>query len=148
VVLQSFALRLKSAVKSLSEKLGKTYRFILGRMGGEEFLLLAFGPFSRESLITMGDHFCETVRIRPVPDDNEWAQLADIRPKTVVLPPSRERALTVSIGISSASPPQIARIEQMKREADVALYRAKASGRNQSCFFPEILSALLTSSWV
>lgn len=85
---------------------------LLARPGGEEFIVFLPGS-TQEQAMAVGQRVCERVRN------------ADI-----VHAASTEGRLTVSIGIASMQPGDDDP-EQMLRRADVALYRAKADGRNR-----------------
>ena len=99
---------------------------IVGRLGGDEFVVVA-----RDCDAAGGDALAR--RFRAVFD--EPFELAGAR-----LP------VTVSIGIA-ASDPAHARPEDLLRDADAAMYAAKASGPNQALMFTPDLRTLLEDRW-
>ncbi len=101
---------LKAFVNKVEEHLRES-DFIF-RWGGEEFLLLL--PHLDES-----KHFRVADKIRQTIEDNR-----------IILGDKTEVALTVSMGVSTY-PSQGSTIEQLIEKADIAMYRAKANGRNK-----------------
>jgi diguanylate cyclase (GGDEF)-like protein len=99
---------------------------VVGRLGGDEFVVVA-----RDCDATGGEALAR--RFRSVFD--EPFELAGNR-----LP------LTVSIGIA-ASHPGHARPDELLRDADVAMYAAKAGGRNRHAVFTPDLRTALDDRW-
>jgi diguanylate cyclase (GGDEF)-like protein len=99
---------------------------VVGRLGGDEFVVVA-----RDCDATGGEALAQ--RFRSVFD--EPFELAGTR-----LP------LTVSIGIA-ASDPAHTRPEDLLRDADAAMYAAKASGPNQHLLFTPALRTALEDRW-
>jgi diguanylate cyclase (GGDEF)-like protein len=99
---------------------------VVGRLGGDEFVVVARNcdASGGEALAT---------RFRSVVD--EPFELAGTR-----LP------LTVSIGIASSDPAHM-RPEDLLRDADAAMYAAKASGPNNHLSFTPALRSELTDRW-
>ena len=94
----------------------------LGRFGGEEFLLLM--PMTEQQAAQqVADKFIQLLRQQPLP----------LNDATI--------ALTTSIGIATASAntPALSS-ETILQQADKALYRAKANGRDQVITYKEIVS--------
>ena len=85
---------------------------LVGRFGGDEFVLFAQGNISEEG-----------VRRR-------FERLGDALKEAV--PPGCPVSITCSLGIVCASG-QGVEYEQLFRQADAALYRAKAMGKNTFC---------------
>lgn len=86
---------------------------VVGRVGGEEFLLLAAGADARQAL-----GLAERVRIRV-----EIAQIEVIGC----------RPLTLSVGIACRT--RESSLEELIQHADKALYQAKQSGRNRAVIY-------------
>lgn len=84
---------------------------LFGRFGGEEFAVLLPGVDAATALI-VGERL-RLLASEPIP-----------------LEDGRVLDITVSVGVASA-PARIAGIEPLLSQADVALYRAKAMGRNR-----------------
>jgi diguanylate cyclase (GGDEF)-like protein len=104
-------------IKTVADVLQKHKRSsdIVARMGGEEFALL-LPEASLESAVAAGDRFRRL--------------LADCHFDT-----GEDRLqVTISIG-AAACHPETCGMEQLLKEADVALYEAKRSGRNRVCGF-------------
>ena len=89
---------------------------VVARFGGEEFVVV-LPETSEEGAIA----FAERIRLRIA----ECGIQCDDRLDTV--------SLTVSIGVASFPSARVDSAEELIARADEALYRAKASGRNQVC---------------
>ncbi|HUB20378.1 MAG TPA: GGDEF domain-containing protein [Acidobacteriaceae bacterium] len=89
----------------------RTYDLV-GRLGGEEFLMILGGCGAKEAL-TRADQLRRSIEETPMP--------------TACGP----IALTISIGVLPAREWGYPRREDVLREVDVALYAAKADGRNR-----------------
>jgi diguanylate cyclase (GGDEF)-like protein len=99
---------------------------VVGRLGGDEFVVVA-----RDCDAAGGEALAQ--RFRTVFD--EPFELAGTR-----LP------LTVSVGIASSDPAHT-RPEDLLRDADAAMYAAKATGRNQHLVFTPALRTALEDRW-
>lgn len=87
----------------------------VGRMGGDEFIILVEG-FSDAS----------------IPKDIARRLLDELTKPFVIF--GREGRISASIGVAFSSPQAMDR-EALKKQADIALYQAKESGRNCVMFF-------------
>ena len=113
-------------IKAVAEVLQKHKRSsdISGRFGGEEFVLL-LPEANPDSALAAGERFRKLVAAHHI--DAGGQQIS----------------ITVSIGTSVARA-DVAGLEQMLKEADIALYEAKRSGRNRVCAFdPDRTSGLV-----
>lgn len=88
-------------------------RGVLGRLGGEEFGI-ALGTAGRIEVSDFAQEICKAVRTNP-------AQLDD----------GTEIALSVSIGVALSEPRRS--LTDLMTQADLALYEAKATGRDRFC---------------
>ena len=104
-------------IKAVADILQKQKRSsdIAGRMGGEEFALL-LPEASLESAAAAGDRLRRLVADRPIDVGDDHLQI------------------TISVG-AAACHGETCDIEQLLKEADMALYQAKRSGRNRVCGF-------------
>ena len=94
----------------------------MGRIGGDEFVVLVGGPSLAHGAEIVAQHVLEVIRSTPF--------LLDGRNVTV----------TASIGIALGETEEAA---DLLRNADVALYQAKARGKNcAAVFLPEMQSAV------
>ena len=84
---------------------------LFGRFGGEEFAVLLTGVDAADALVVADRLRLLASELIPLED----GRLLDI---------------TVSVGVASA-PARMTGLEQLLSQADVALYRAKAMGRNR-----------------
>ena len=109
------------AIIALSSKLmtHKREADILCRYGGEEFVMLLPNT-SQEGARVVAE------RIRE-----------DIEHSTISLTTGQDLSLTVSIGISKVHTYSSEKLEPYIMEADIALYRAKESGRNRVCIYEQ-----------
>jgi two-component system, cell cycle response regulator len=105
-VLVAFARRVRGCLRPYD---------VLGRYGGEEFLLIAPGT-------------------RPAAEDGMFERARRIVAETPVVTAEGDIPVRVSIGVASLragdSP------DALLAAADTALYRAKAEGRNRVCYAP------------
>jgi diguanylate cyclase (GGDEF)-like protein len=108
LLLQEIASRLRKCVRDLD---------MVSRTGGDEFVIIQAAVVEEELASVLAD------RVR----------LAVGRPFTIE---GSEVAVEASIGIAFA-PRHGANALEICRNGDLALYRAKSSGRNQVCFYSE-----------
>jgi diguanylate cyclase len=90
---------------------------IVARKGGEEFTVLLMDCGVSKALKV-------AERIRKTIEENIF-----------ISEQNEEIRITISIGVSSF-PDTIADEEKLTEQADIALYRAKRSGRNKVCLAP------------
>lgn len=144
IVLQALARRLLAVCNDVAADTGVTA--IPAHPSGEEFLVLLRGGLGREDEQEMADRIRRSIGDRPMPDDAEWRELARSAPAdSFVLPHVSERRVSVSFGYASLrSVGGQANVEQrvlgLKKRADIALHRAKLSGRNCTIGYEDILA--------
>ncbi|MCL2187666.1 MAG: diguanylate cyclase [Defluviitaleaceae bacterium] len=97
----------------------KDFNGHLYRLGGDEFVLLFSDPFNR---------FDSEESIR-----NHYNNILSSALRSYSLP-NIELTCTLSMGVS-IFPRDGETLSEILRKADIALYEAKAAGRNQICFF-------------
>jgi len=95
---------------------------VVSRHGGEEFLL-AFENISKSEAIGIAKRIKDSVESKKIPSANQQASIY----------------VTISFGIFIASPNENNTIQSALKQADIALYKAKDSGRNVICFGEEII---------
>ncbi|MFK5915184.1 MAG: GGDEF domain-containing protein [Woeseiaceae bacterium] len=142
VVLRCFALKVEKKINNLNDGSFKSYT---ARPGGEEFSVVIVGNITKEKAFDMAESIRKDISDNPLPTDEEWDLIAaDIFPSDKAKPHISERKITVSIGISSLVPSEAndfnRSIDKLISQADSALYRAKASGRNITINFDDILN--------
>ncbi|MDX1693527.1 MAG: diguanylate cyclase [Ketobacteraceae bacterium] len=91
---------------NLAEKFG----FLVARFGGEEF-----------ALVTM---------VNTLERASELGEIVRAEIEKIRIPNNDDICITVSVGCYVQTPPPIAERSVLMKKADIALYRAKASGRN------------------
>lgn len=145
-VLKAFAIRLENVAEKLSKPQSTPIEIIIGHPSGEEFLISIFGCISREQMEEYANAFRKEICDTPMPSDEEWSCFSARENLSVITPPQlHERIVSASVGISirnanldgERSQDQITSVLE---EADTALYRAKAAGRNQAVAFDDILN--------
>lgn len=144
IVLKCFAHRLERAVTEIQQEYTNVVRLDVGRSGGEEFTIVVSGDLPIQRAKDIADRIRTAISDRELPTENEW-KLFGVRQHDVtnLLPHISERKITSSVGLSSLKPKVTPdklspSITELRREADAALYRAKAGGRNTVRYFPEI----------
>jgi diguanylate cyclase (GGDEF)-like protein/PAS domain S-box-containing protein len=98
----------------------------IARVGGDEFIVACVTDGERKSLIDLASRFLKVLR-EPIPFSNHLCRSS------------------ASIGIAAASGAQIDP-KALMVNADIALYRAKGSGRNRYEFFTEELQLELVNT--
>jgi diguanylate cyclase (GGDEF)-like protein/PAS domain S-box-containing protein len=91
----------------------------VARLGGDEFVVIAEDVASPREAVDLGERLCASMR-------------APFRVG------AREVGLSLSVGVSVTSDPR-ARSEDLLRQADLAMYRAKDNGRNRVEAYVETL---------
>ncbi|MHB1584418.1 MAG: EAL domain-containing protein [Acidimicrobiales bacterium] len=110
-LLRSAAERLSGAVRD-----GDT----VGRIGGDEFVVLLEGADLPDGPLHVGSRILEAFRA----------------PFDLPSHPGRQVEVTASLGVASGSPMDVS---ELLRDADLALYQAKAEGKNRMVVFdPEL----------
>ena len=87
----------------------------LGRYGGEEFLFVLY-PCSAEEVVKAAERFRRAIAESPITIDGDT---------------SKNLQVTISLGTSSTAGRKNVKIEALLKQADNALYRSKAEGRNR-----------------
>ena len=106
-------------IASILEQNAKRTNDIVARFGGEEFLVILAGITSTEALIIATEIHNAIARLAIPHKDSEAGNL-----------------ITVSIGVNSCDKEQkCSNFQSIIEGADTALYKAKDSGRNQTCLF-------------
>lgn len=144
-VLKTFGIRLERASAEWNAAGHSTTRVTLGHPSGEEFLVLVRGPATRGQLIDLGNFLRKRIEGEALPSEAEWAWLKEGEDLAILVPPPlHERTITTSIGLAvyvpSFSDEAQNHASQLLDQADTALYRAKAGGRNQVILFDDILT--------
>jgi diguanylate cyclase (GGDEF)-like protein len=143
LVLMCFAQRIEDKVGKLQREYKGT-SLAFGRSGGEEFLVVLGGIIEEKAIHTIAEAIRRSVSEEVLPTDEEWRLIpAERKPEGMDLPHVTERKVTASVGVSSVVVPQAKTDKRgvcatLRREADAAMYRAKAGGRNVVRYFPAI----------
>ena len=113
-------------LKEIAAKLRQNirHRDILARYGGEEFIVVLTDTNKTDALI-----WAERVR-----------ELVSVEP---VLVNQHVITITLSIGLVDLSAENHVSLDDAIREADIALYQAKKTGRNRVCWFDNAASLLI-----
>lgn len=113
-------------LKEIAAKLRQNirHRDILARYGGEEFIVVLTDTNKTDALI-----WAERVR-----------ELVSVEP---VLVNQHVITITLSIGLVDLSAENHVSLDDAIREADIALYQAKETGRNRVCYFNRATSLLV-----
>jgi diguanylate cyclase (GGDEF)-like protein len=112
-------------LKVVAERLCSCIRDVdtVARLGGDEFAIICTGVQSKEEVVGLAERICAAIK--------EPYDLGGM-----------QAVVDVSIGISCAAD-DAGRSDELMKQADVALYRAKADGRGIYRFFePEMVSRI------
>lgn len=145
-VLKAFGNRLDSCAQAV-EHSGEQIKVHVGHPSGEEFLVCISAKASREQFFAWADNFRLSIFEHELPTNMEWNWLSSEDDLSMLTPPRiSERKISTSIGLalntSIIKPPSSNDISAtMLDNADTALFRAKAAGRNQVIFYDEILTS-------
>jgi diguanylate cyclase (GGDEF)-like protein len=111
VVLKQLGLFLKQNIREID---------IAGRIGGEEFAIL-FWNITQHDAIVRSQTILRAIEALEIPYDEHKEPLH----------------ITVSMGISFCEHAQVCQLPILLNASDLALYRAKNSGRNRLCVYEE-----------
>lgn len=140
IVLKVFAHRLQKKSEEISS-MKETIDAIASHLSGEEFSIILSGA-KKDEVVDIAERYRESISSQPLPSEKEWGIYRGYH--TGQLPHSSDRKVSASVGVSTKIP-QLGNIsadelsEDMQHEADMALYRAKAVGRNIVIQFDDIL---------
>jgi len=144
VLLQCFANRVQDIVLQTERRLQGRGSSSVGRTGGEEFSVVIGGAVTSEEIDELAEALRRSIADAPMPTEDEWQLLTSVDGRSSMkLPHPSERRTTVSVGLGESSGPIRAEDRheiavRLKTQADVALYRAKAGGRNTVRRFADI----------
>jgi len=147
IVLRTFARRMESLVSLLGRdpRYAGKVDFYVARPGGEEFTVIAAGSLADGEICDLAELFRDEIARKELPTPIEWQQYEEQGQTTgLTFPLDRERRVTCSVGVISTSVPinkgnATRAITNLLNRADLALYKAKSSGRNRVCFFPDLV---------
>lgn len=146
IVLLCLAQRVEKLCNDRRRSEDNRVRIYCARPSGEEFSILLAGAFSKEQESEFAELVRASIDKSALPDDAEWQRATNSSvPEGVELPHASERKLSISLGVYSVrrgvAASELSELPKvLKRRADVALYKAKKSGRNQVVSFLDILS--------
>lgn len=146
-VLKVFARRLEHVARRLNESTEGKCEILLGHPSGEEFTIMIRGTLTQEQIVEYANQFRSSICDQPLPSDEDWVWLSEVgNLASIVPPPVHERSVSTSIGatfMQSVASKDLTedRVTRLLEQADTALYRAKAAGRNQVIAFDSIMSS-------
>lgn len=142
-ILVMFAARLTAKMTELQTRFGVSCVF--GRPGGEEFELVARGKVGTVPVTQIVEELLNSIREPVLPSADDIKKYQKRNPTSPALKelPKITNPITASIGVATQviKKPEKATEEMyysLRRDADVALYRAKNDGRNRHRLFKDI----------
>ena len=108
-------------IAGLIAGLAKRSGELAARYGGEEFVLL-FPNLDEHGAEQQAKRLMNAIEKLALPNPDEH------RP-----------VVTISVGVAVTEPTEVSCVEQLLRQADAALYKAKANGRNRYEFFDDAM---------
>jgi diguanylate cyclase (GGDEF)-like protein len=142
VVLRAFAMRLNTTTQDFSKN-NFGIKAVACHASGEEFFVLAAGDVESDVFSKLAEAIRRETEIRSLPDKSQLTVLMrDVPADSVTIPEEKARNITCSIGLIVTGNGSATGVmpENLLKQADAALYRAKALGRNQVVGFDTILA--------
>lgn len=143
-VLRAFAWNIQDFCEAAErEALGVSYS--LFRLGGEEFNVLIAGAISEQEVLAFAESLRRMIESSVTPSDAQVEIFSGgIAFSDLNVPDANERRVTASFGISRSTgflneKGRQRIVDELKTQADKALYSAKNSGRNRVRYFPDII---------
>lgn len=104
-------------IASLAKRSGE----LAARYGGEEFILL-YPSMDERDAERQAERLMNAIKKLALPNPDEHRPF-----------------VTISVGVAVTEPSEVTCVEQLLRQADAALYKAKANGRNRYEFFDDAM---------
>ena len=143
LVLKVFARRIEQLCKDMSRNHASLH-IIPSRPSGEEFNVLVSGVISNDELVQLAEDFRRIIADTNLPSDIECQTIIDKQTQeSINLPHENDRNITASFGIVATTKNKEfdskSLAMKLLNKADIALYRAKAGGRDTVRLFDDIL---------
>jgi len=143
IVLRAFAMRLEEITKNYLEDYPTQLEAVACHASGEEFFCLARGNVENSVFIGLAEAIRSGISNKTLPDKNQLEILTKETPRdSITIPAEILRNITCSLGLVVSGPVASGANELAKlilKQSDLALYRAKALGRNKVVEFSTIL---------
>jgi diguanylate cyclase (GGDEF)-like protein len=143
LVLKALAARLSRHAADIAQS--GSLSIDVAHLSGEEFALLLIGHFKESDLLDHANAFVQCVSEESMPSEEELASLVSSTFDRSSLPPEYLRHVTISAGLAGSSvgyateSPELIS-DRLLKQADIAMYRSKAAGRNRLTAFDDIMS--------
>lgn len=145
LVLKCVARRLERAAATITHRNQGRVSAYCAHPSGEEFQVIFTGPISPAEELEIAENLRAAIGDHVLPSEEEWEDPSlGASNLQMLLPHAGDRRVTISVGIANifgtgaARNAQVA-LSEIVQKADVALYRAKARGRNRAVHFSKIL---------
>jgi len=144
MVIKCFSIRLENICHKINKE-NENIFLLPSRFSGEEFYVLCSGQITTNIEDLIAESLRRGISDSPLPTNEEWDQLIlDGVPEGFDIPHETLRRITTSIGVSSYKGEKTnSELRQIKddllRNSDLALYKAKSNGRNRHVHFSDIL---------
>ena len=144
LVLKSFADLITNVAMQYAEKnqvvLGRS--LIVARQSGEEFVIALLDPLTNDDAMTLAEQIHRSLNESLLPNDEQWEKFTADN-DGLSKPAPNKRQVTASIGVASTTALSQSTdgdaTSLLISKADLAMYRAKAGGKNTVRNFADIL---------
>lgn len=145
LVLKAFGMRLQDTANKFCFSQSGRAEAVACHASGEEFFCLAIGSVASQVFLELAESIRSAISENYLPDEKQLPILMEgLAPDSVTIPLLRSRTISCSLGVviegvTEEKAKDAHLVSRLLKQADLALYRAKALGRNKVVDFSKIL---------